>query len=211
VTAGSGSTGAALAQPTVPPADDVIALVPLGRTHLDPLEDLGADPLVQRVTRIPDPFGRAEAEWWLGLYERGWVDGSRAGFAVVDRSDGTFVGMIAFVTLRLDAAEAEVGYIVAPRARGRGIAVRALTLVSEWGFTALGLARIELRAELDNPASLKVAERCGYVREGVLRHVFLKGGRRGDMALYARLATDPVRLLRPPRPDARDEPAGPRR
>ena len=202
MTAGSGPLRAALAPPRVPPADDVVALVPLGRAHLDALEDLGADPLVQRFTRIPEPFGRTEAEWWLGLYERGWVDGSRAGFAVVERADGAFVGMIAFVTLRLDAAEAEVGYIVAPAARGRGLATRALALVTAWGFDQLGLARIELRAELENPASLRVAERCGYVREGVLRGVHLKGGRRGDMAVYSRLATERTVLLRPPVPDA---------
>jgi RimJ/RimL family protein N-acetyltransferase len=194
-----GSARQALAEPAAPPADDAVMLVPLGRSHVDALEALGADALVQRFTRIPDPFGRAEAEWWLGLYERGWVDGSRAGFAVIERASGAFVGMIAFVTLRLDAAEAEVGYIVAPEARGRGLAVRALDLLTAWGFEQLGLARIELRAELENPASLRVAERCGYLREGVLRSVHLKGGRRGDMAIYSRLGTDPQRLLRPPR------------
>ena len=202
--AGSGSARPTLAEPANPPSEDAVMLVPLGRSHLDALEDLGADPLVQRFTRIPDPFGRTEAEWWLGLYERGWVDGSRAGFAVVERRSGAFVGMIAFVTLRLDAAEAEVGYIVAPKSRGQGFAVRALDLLTAWGFEQLGLARIELRAELDNPASLRVAERCGYVREGVLRHVHLKGGRRGDMAIYSRLDTDPARLLRPPRHPGHD-------
>jgi RimJ/RimL family protein N-acetyltransferase len=196
MTTRSGSTRTALTQPAIPPADDVVELLPLSRSHLDALEDLGADPLVQRFTRIPDPFGRAEAEWWLGLYERGWVDGSRAGFAVIDRATGVFVGMIAFVTLRLHAEEAEVGYIVSPEARGRGIAVRALTLMTDWGFDRLALARIELRAELENPASLRVAERCGYVREGVLRHVHLKGGRRGDMAVYARLASERLPRLR---------------
>jgi RimJ/RimL family protein N-acetyltransferase len=151
---------------------------------------LGNDPLVQRFTRVPVPFSRSEAEWWLGLYEEGWGDGSRAGFAIVDPMVETFTGMIAFVSLRLDHAEAEVGYIVAPAARGRGIAARALRLLSRWGFDELGLARIELRAELENPASVRVAERCGYTREGVLRSVHLKDGRRGNMALFSLLATD---------------------
>jgi RimJ/RimL family protein N-acetyltransferase len=69
--------------------------------------------------------------------------------------------------------------------------VRALALLTRWGLEELGLARIELRAEMANPASLKVAERGGYVREGVLRSVHLKDGRRGDMALYARVPSDP--------------------
>jgi RimJ/RimL family protein N-acetyltransferase len=180
-----------LGPPPRPLADEAVALVPLGREHLAPLERLGGDPLVQRFTRVPEPFNRADAEWWLGLYERGWVDGSRAGFAILEGPETAFAGMIAFVALRLDAAEAEVGYIVSPEKRGRGLASRALRLITEWGFAGLALARIELRAELENPASLAVAERCGYTREGTLRSVHLKGGRRGDMALYARIAGDP--------------------
>jgi RimJ/RimL family protein N-acetyltransferase len=182
-----------LSRPQAPIADDAVALVPLAAEHLEALQRIGNDPLVQRFTRVPDPFGSDEAEWWLGLYDQGWEDGSRAGFAIVDTRAGAFVGLIAFVTLRLDGREAEVGYIVAPEARGRGVAARALSLLTTWGFTELGLARIELRAELTNPASIKVAERCGYVREGLLRNVHLKGNRRGDMALYARVAADGLR------------------
>jgi RimJ/RimL family protein N-acetyltransferase len=172
--------------------DGVVALVPLSVEHLTGLEEVGNDPLVQRFTRVPDQFGTQEAARWLGLYEQGWDDGSRAGFAILDTATDAFLGMIAFVVLRLESLEAEVGYIVAPEARGRGVANRALTLLTAWGFETVGLERIELRAELENPASLKVAERCGYVREGTLRGVHLKGIRRGDMALYSRLAADPA-------------------
>jgi RimJ/RimL family protein N-acetyltransferase len=180
-----------LVRPAEPIGDGQIALVPLSAEHLAGLEAVGNDPLVQRFTRVPEPFGSQEAARWLGLYEQGWEDGSRAGFAILDLATGAFVGMIAFVVLRLESMEAEVGYIVAPEARGRGVAHRALTLLTRWGFEIVGLERIELRAELENPASLKVAERCGYVREGTMRGVHLKGVRRGDMALYARLAADP--------------------
>jgi RimJ/RimL family protein N-acetyltransferase len=183
-------TGAeTLSRPVEPLGDGAVSLAPLGPEHLRPLAALGNDPGVRRYTRVPEPFGEAEAEWWLGLYEQGWLDGSRAGFAIVDHT-GSFLGMIAFVSLRLDQREAEAGYIVAPVARGRGVATRALELLTRWGFQELGLARIELRVEVDNHASLRVAERCGYGREGVLRNVHVKRNRRGDMAIYARLETD---------------------
>jgi len=181
-----------LARPQSPIVDGVIALVPLAAEHLGGLEEVGNDPLVQRFTRVPEPFGSEEALRWLALYEQGWEDGSRAAFAIVDPATGAFLGMIGFVVLRLDSQEAEAGYIVAPEVRGRGIANRALTLLTRWGFETVGLERIELRVDLENPASLKVAERCGYVHEGTLRGVHLKGARRGDMALYARLAGDPA-------------------
>lgn len=73
-----------LMRPGQPLVDGSIALVPLATEHLDGLQALGSDALVQRFTRVPEPFGNAEAEWWLGLYEQGWEDGARAGFAIVE-------------------------------------------------------------------------------------------------------------------------------
>ena len=72
-----------------------------------------------------------------------------------------------------------LGYWVAPAARGRGVASRAVRLLADWGFRGLGLARIELTCGPDNVASQRVAERCGFTREGLLRsHMRFKGGRR---------------------------------
>src|SRR5206468_2233818 len=137
--------------------------------------------------------GTAEAERWLEMYEQGWRDGTRVGFAIVDRFTGRFLGMAVFVQLAMDAREAEVGYIVGPVARGRGVGSHALRLLTDWGLGPFGLRRIELRADVTNLASLRVAERCGYVREGTLRAVHFKGDRRCDMAVYSRLASDPQR------------------
>ena len=89
-----------------------------------------------------------------------------------------------------DAREAEAGYIVAPAARGRGIAVRALRLLTDWSLQELGLERVELRIEVENEPSIRVAERAGFVREGVLRSVHFKQGLRANIAVYSRLATD---------------------
>ena len=77
--------------------------------------------------------------------------------------------------------------MVAPLARGRGLARRAIALVSRWGFDELGLERIEAVIDVENEASLKVAERVGYRREGVRRSTHFKEGRRVDMAIYSLL------------------------
>ena len=63
--------------------------------------------------------------------------------------------------------------------------------MTEWAFAELGLIRIELLISVENAASKKVAERCGYVREGVLRSIYLKPGLREDTEIWSRLATDP--------------------
>jgi RimJ/RimL family protein N-acetyltransferase len=152
------------------------------------LAELGRDPDVRQFTYVPDPWVEGFERTWLERYDQ--PDGRRAGFAIVDEAGGEFLGMAALVTLDLDGREAEAGYIVAPSARGRGIASRALTLLTEWALDELGLERVELRITVDNEPSIRVAEKCGYEREGVLRSLHFKQGRRHDMAVYARLARE---------------------
>jgi RimJ/RimL family protein N-acetyltransferase len=95
------------------------------------------------------------------------------------------------VAVRLDeaAGEAELGYILAPEARGRGAATEALRQLTDWGF-ARGLKRLELRVDGENEASKRVAARCGYTHEGVLRSVYFKEGRRSDLFIYSLLPGD---------------------
>ena len=50
------------------------------------------------------------------------------------------------------------------------------------GARHLGLQRVELHIDPENEASIRVAERCGYVREGVLRSLHFKEHLRGDTA-----------------------------
>jgi RimJ/RimL family protein N-acetyltransferase len=87
---------------------------------------------------------------------------------------------------------AVLGYWCVPEVRGRGIATRALRLLTRYGFEELGLERLELTVDPDNVASQRVAEKAGFTREGVLRsHTLHPDGRRRDAILYSRLPADP--------------------
>jgi RimJ/RimL family protein N-acetyltransferase len=179
-----------LTPPSPPLADDVIRLDPLGPRYVADFERLIEDAEVIRNTRVPSSPPPGFAAHWIGLYEQGWEQGTRAGFAAVD-ADGAFLGMAGVVDLDLAARQGEIGYVVAREARGRGIATRALRLVTDWALDGLGLERVELHIDPENEASLRVAERCGYRREGVLRSVHFKEDLRGDVAMYSLLAGDP--------------------
>jgi RimJ/RimL family protein N-acetyltransferase len=170
--------------------DGTIRLEPLAESHLEGLAALGRDVDVQRYTYVPSPWVEGFEHTWLERYERGHEDGTRAGFAIVDEADGSFLGLIALVRIDREGREAEAGYIVAPQARGRGIAARALHLLTGWALKELELERVELRISAGNVASERVAERSGFVREGVLRSVHFKQGLRSDLAVYSRIASD---------------------
>jgi RimJ/RimL family protein N-acetyltransferase len=71
------------------------------------------------------------------------------------------------------------------------VATRTLRLLTDWGFSGLGLERIALWIDVANPASERVAERVGYVREGVLRSYWFKEDIRHDFGIWSRLRTGP--------------------
>jgi RimJ/RimL family protein N-acetyltransferase len=145
---------------------------------------------MQRFTRIPVPTPPEFPERWLAGYLAGREDGTRIGFAVVDDETGERVGVAFAPTIEPEAATAELGYAVVPGARGRGVATAALGLLTDWAMSALGAERLELRISVENAASKRVAERCGYVREGVLRSVHVRAGVREDTEVWSRLARD---------------------
>ena len=165
-------------------------LEPFAEDHLPSLDVLFSDPVSLRYTRIPEPPPPGFARQWLKMYEEGRRDGSREAFAALD-DDGTFLGLALAPEFSREDAEVELGYIVVPEARGRGVATEMLRALTAWAFEQ-GAQRATLIIGVDNPASERVAERCGYVREGVMRSVHLKDGRRNDAALWSRLPSDPT-------------------
>jgi RimJ/RimL family protein N-acetyltransferase len=148
------------------------------------------DPEIPRWTTVPSPYGESDARTFL-LARYGAIESATAApFAIVEAPDGPLLGSIALMNLDWRHARGEAGYWLAREARGAGHATRALTLISEWGFEALGLGRIELLAAVDNRASQRVAERAGFTREALLRSYFAGAAGREDMVSFALLATD---------------------
>ena len=133
------------------------------------------------------PTTRAQ---WLDRYEAGRRDGTREAFAALD-DDGRFLGLALAVDIDREAREVELGYIVAPAARGRGVAVAMLAELTRWAFAELDALRITLIIDVENGASSRVAERCGYVLEGVMRSTHLKDDVRIDAGIWSRLPSDP--------------------
>ena len=166
-----------------------IRLEAFAAEHLALFDELRDDPAVLRYTRLPANAPADFGRQWLDRYEQGRRDGTREVFAIVD-GDEAVVGFAAAVSIDREAATAELGYVVVERARGRGYASRALSLLTDWGFTELGAQRLELLIGVDNEPSKRVAEKCGYQREGVLRSFATKPGVREDMELWSRLPTD---------------------
>jgi RimJ/RimL family protein N-acetyltransferase len=159
--------------------DGNIAVRPITEADIPAVVAACQDPEIPRWTRVPSPYAEADARDFL----------SRASdvSAIVDAVTEEFLGTIHWWWV---ADNVQLGYWVKREARGRGVATRALMLLSRWVFAVLGAARVQLLTEPENRASQRVAEKAGFRREALLRsYVELKGTRR-DVYMYALLRAE---------------------
>jgi RimJ/RimL family protein N-acetyltransferase len=108
-------------------------------------------------------------------------------------------GWITLVIHNWDHGLAELGYALSSSFQRRGVMPIALRQFTDEIFLSTRLERLEARCSVENTASAKVLEACGFVREGRLRGYFLLGGRRVDNYLFALLRSDALSKLALPR------------
>ncbi|MDQ1741186.1 MAG: hypothetical protein QOE53_2838 [Pseudonocardiales bacterium] len=161
----------------------------LTEAHLDDVERLLDDPDVLRFTRLPDPPVPGYSVEWYDRYQAARQKGTAEVFAAVG-PDGAFLGIALAPHIDAEAGEMELGYMVAPAARGRGAGTEMLRQLTSWAFTEGGALRAVLIINVTNVASQRIAERAGYTLEGVLRSVYFKQGRRSDVQIWSRLPSD---------------------
>ncbi len=171
------------------PGVSELRLEPISEAHLDDFERLLDDPEVLRFTRLPDPPVPGFSREWYARYQATRQDGTRQAFAAV-APDGTFLGVALAPHIDAEAREMELGYLVAPAARGRGVGAEMLRQLTAWAFTEGQAMRVYLIINVTNVASQRVAVRAGYTLEGVLRSTYFKQGRRSDVQIWSRLPSD---------------------
>lgn len=176
-----------------PPLADEVVLLRAWRAEDLPAKVLGfADPSVQRFSwPKATPYTEEDARSFFAFQEDARCRGEELNFAFVEPGDAEVVlGGGSLYGIDVQQGRAAVGYWLAPSSRGRGVATHATRLMARWAFEGLRVARLELTCGPDNERSQRVADRCGFVREGVLRsHIPFKGGRR-DTVMFSLLPVE---------------------
>lgn len=140
---------------------------------------------------------------WIDAQRRRQADGAGLSVAIADAGSGEALGCVALnarprpgaaargtpdgLLFEPQAGTAGIGYWMLARARGRGCATAAAGLLTRWAIAEAGLRRIEGLVEPDNIASIRVLERCGFQREGLLRDFLAPGT---DAYVYSLLRSD---------------------
>ena len=179
----------ALAFPDPPLRDEVVALRPWREGDVSATVMAFRDPLLRRFSvPVAGPVTAVQVRSLRLTAEHARLAGRELNVAFVSPDDESMLlGGGSIYDVDPDSGCAAVGYWLAPEARGRGIATHATQLLTGWAFDALQVQRLELTSAPENKASHRVAERCGFTREGVLRsHRPFQGARR-DTVMFSLL------------------------
>ena len=135
-------------------------------------------------------YSRAESEAWIAACSVAWAKGESYDFGIFDARSSAYQGGCGLNQRNALHHFANLGYWVRTSCAGRGVATDAVRLVAHFGFEELGLTRIEIVVDVDNAPSLRVAEKVGATREGVLRNRLVNTDQVGDAVMFSLIPSD---------------------
>ena len=147
----------------------------------DAMRWFGTDPLtgIHEALKLVETF----AEW-----RKASNPGTR--WAIVDSKTDRLIGTCGLFKWSPSRRSCSVGYELARDAWGVGFMCEALTAVLGWGFEHMSLNRIEAQVHPENEPSIKLINRLGFVREGLLRQAGFWLGEYRDLIQFSLLRTE---------------------
>lgn len=146
-----------------------------------------------------------DAELFITEKSRQWKGREAFHFGIWEREGERYAGEICLRSIDWRVPRADIGYYLCQRFERKGIMVEALRKMIPFAFDVLHLRKMQIRCAVSNVRSRKVAERCGFRPEGVLRNDAVRAdGTTLVNVVYYGLTPDDRResKLRPP--DSRD-------
>jgi len=117
-----------------------------------------------------DQYTVDDAEDWCRRSASKFLVRKEAGYLILNRQTGQHMGNISSFSKDWRVPKFEIGYWLATREVGQGCMTEALEAVTQMTFEHFGARRIEIYTDAENHRSRRVAERAGYLLEGVLKH-----------------------------------------
>ncbi|WP_327238826.1 GNAT family N-acetyltransferase [Streptomyces sp. NBC_01317] len=168
---------------------DGLRLRPFTRADIEWVYEVSLDSALQRFVRLPSPYHRRDAAFFVDQVAlAGWDGGRRAEFVAEDPATERPLARVG-LGLHPNGA-AEIGFWTDPAARGHGVATTAVGAVCGWAFRTLGLGVVEWRSEVGNEAARRVAEKAGFQVEATLRRRLVRRGERVDVWVGSLLPED---------------------
>ena len=143
------------------------------------------DPEVARYTGWEPAASIEDAQAFIDSVLRQYHAGQPAGWGVVHRADQRLIGTCGFSAYSPISGSGFLSYALARQYWGEGLTTEAVLEVLDFGFTVMGLHRVQATCIVDNVGSWRVMEKAGMRYEGVLKGLAVKHGQRWDMKVYS--------------------------
>jgi RimJ/RimL family protein N-acetyltransferase len=164
---------------------DGVVLRAFSDADVDVVVDAGRDPRIPAITTVRAGGDRRDALIYIANQRSRAASGTGWSYAITDAATDRAVGQIGMFRRDIADGRVVIGYWVAPSARGRRYAERALKVLTAFGTTMPEITRIELYVEPFNEASWRSAQAAGFQREGLLGRWQIINGRPRDMYMYS--------------------------
>jgi ribosomal-protein-alanine N-acetyltransferase len=139
----------------------------------------------------PDELERGAWRHRLGRYREDYAQGTAIALFIFEREHGRLAGGITLGNIRHGVSQSgHIGYWIGERYAGRGLMTDAVGVLVRFAFDRLQLHRVEAACIPDNIRSIRVLEKAGFRREGLLRSYLRINGAWQDHYLYARIIDD---------------------
>jgi RimJ/RimL family protein N-acetyltransferase len=139
-----------------------LVLRPLGEGDLDALVgEIGDARVVRMLARVPFPYRAGDARAFLAASRDDMGSGTGIHLSIISRQ--RLVGGISIATM---PRVSEFGYWLGHAHWGRGFATEAGRALLSYGFAVLGLRLVRSGAFTDNPASMRVQRKLGFLPTG---------------------------------------------
>ncbi len=173
--------------------DGVIILRPYRTSDIDSVDEAIRESIPELSVWMswcrPD-YSIWQTRTWIGSQRGKWKKGAEYNFAISCNTEPLYLGGCGLNVIDRGCGIANLGYWVRTSQTNKGIATAATLLLTRFAFKELKLNRVELTIAVDNKASLRVADKAGATREGILRNRVVKNDTPSDAVVFSFIPRD---------------------
>lgn len=173
--------------------DGVITLHPYQVSDIDSLYEAARESISEMFEWMPwchPDYSIEESRTWIESQPDKWEKGEEYNFAISYNTGGLYLGGCGLRIIDRNIGIADLGYWVRTSQTKKGIATAASLLLTRFAFNELRLNRVEITVAVDNQASLRVVEKAGAAKEGILRNRLTKNDTPCDAVMFSLIPQD---------------------
>ncbi|WDV44204.1 GNAT family N-acetyltransferase [Clostridiaceae bacterium M8S5] len=139
--------------------------------------------LYKSTLNLPYPYTEECALIWIKNHKSNFINNKLYEMAIIDKETGTLYGCISLSNNK-NFGRGELAYWIGEKFWGNGYATESSKAMIEFAFKVKGMHKVFARYFASNPASGRVMEKVGMIKEGILKEHIIKEGRYKDLIYY---------------------------